>query len=197
MAFINKCWELKIVLLVHPPSVHRLEPLDVILYGLLSTANSNELNNFMHQGLGITSVKKRHLLPLFRSAWRTAFTEENIRHAFEKPGILPYNPALVLSLITCPITPPQAIKAQSTSSPQLKTPWSSKSIRLFQADYLKDPTNAKLQRLFNANEDLAAQAALDQHTKEGLIVQCFLAPKWLGLHRLLHERRKRRKSMKG
>jgi hypothetical protein len=169
MAFINKCWDLRIVLLILPPhSTHRLQPLDVVLFGLLSTAYSNELNAFINKGLGIVTMKKRHFLSLFRSAWRTSFTEDNIRHAFEKPGIWPYNPALVLSVITRPITPHQAIGAPSTLSPVLKTPRSVKSIRQFQNDYRKNPTNAKLQKLFKANEELAAQAALDKHTKEGL-----------------------------
>jgi hypothetical protein len=51
----------------------------------------------------------------------------------------------------------------------LKTPRSSKSIRHFQNDFWKNPTNAKLQKLFKANEELAAQHAMDEHTKLGLI----------------------------
>jgi len=114
-------------------------------------------------------MKKRHFLSIFRPAWRTVFTEKNIQRAFEKPGIWPYNPALVLNVITRPITPPLAIEAPSTSSPEIKTPRTSKSIRRFQLDYRKNPSHAKLQKLFKANEELAAQASLDQLTKDGLI----------------------------
>jgi len=47
MAFINKCWDLCIVLLILPPHLtHRLQPLDVILFSLLSLAYSQELNKF-------------------------------------------------------------------------------------------------------------------------------------------------------
>jgi len=170
MAFINKCWDLRIILLVLPPhSTHRLQPLDVVLFGLLVTAYSNELNAFMAKSLGITSMKKRHFLPLFRAAWRTSFTVENIQHAFEKPGIWPVNPKLVLNVITRPTTPPQAIEASSSSSRALKTPWTVKSIRHFQASYRKNPTAEKLAKLFKANEELSAQVSLDQYTKEGLI----------------------------
>jgi hypothetical protein len=38
-----------------------------------------------------------------------SFTKENILKAFAKPGIWPYNPVLVLNIITRPITPPLAI----------------------------------------------------------------------------------------
>ena len=108
-------------------------------------------------------------MPLFRSAWRISFTKANIRRAFEKPGIWPYNPALVLKVITRLITPPQALEASPISSLVVKTPRSSKSIRRFQADYRKNPTTVKLEKLFKANEELAIQAALDKHTKEGLL----------------------------
>jgi hypothetical protein len=41
MAFINKCWELRIVLVILPPhSTYRLQPLDVLLFGLLELAYS-------------------------------------------------------------------------------------------------------------------------------------------------------------
>jgi hypothetical protein len=87
MAFINKCWDLRIILLVLPlHSTHCLQPLDVVLFGQLSTAYSNELNAFQNKGLGHVSMK-RHFLPLFRAAWQTAFTEKNIQRAFEKPSI--------------------------------------------------------------------------------------------------------------
>ena len=144
MTFINKCDSLRIILLVLPPySTHRLQLLDVVLFGLLSTTYSNELNSFTFQSLGLTSMKKRHFLDRFRPAWHIAFTVKNIQRAFEKPGIWPIKPSLVLDVITRPITP-QAIKAPSTSNLQIKTPRSAKSIRYFQNDYLKNPHPAKL-----------------------------------------------------
>jgi hypothetical protein len=72
----------------------------------LLLAYSKELNNWQAKSLGITSMKKRHFLKLFRAAWRASFIEENILKAFVKPGIWLYNPALVLNVITRPITPP-------------------------------------------------------------------------------------------
>ena len=79
------------------------------------------------------------------------------------------NFTLVLNVITYPITPLLAIEAPSTLAPELKTPRTSKSIRHFQLDYCKNPTHAKLEKLFKANEELSAQASLDQLTKDGLI----------------------------
>ena len=74
-----------------------------------------------------------------------------------------------MNQITRPVTLPSPIKPSSSSTPKIKTPRITKSIRHFQADYRKNPTKLKLEKLFKANEELAAQAALDQKTKEGLI----------------------------
>jgi hypothetical protein len=69
MVFINKCWDLRIILLILPPhSTHRLQPLDVVLFGLLSLVYSQELNKFQAMSLGLTSMKKRHFLRLFRAS---------------------------------------------------------------------------------------------------------------------------------
>ena len=170
MAFINKCWELHIILLVLPPhSTHRLQPLDVLLFGLLSLRYHQELNKFSTRGLGMTSMKKKHFLKLFRPAYRNSFTEENIQKAFAKPGIWPYNPTLVLNVITRPITPPPVDQPAPSSIDRIKTPRSAKSIRHFQANYRKNPSQAKLAKLFKANKELATQATLDRHTTVGLI----------------------------
>jgi hypothetical protein len=114
-------------------------------------------------------MKKRHFLSIFRTAWRESFMEENIQHAFEKPGIWPLDPFIVLNQITRPIALPPSIEPSSSFFPKLKTPRTTKSIRHFQADFRKNPSKLKLEKLFKANEELAAQAALDKKTKEGLI----------------------------
>ena len=156
MAFIIKCWDLRIILLIFPPhSTHRLQPLDVILFGLLSLAYSQELNKFQAQSLSLTSIKKRHFLNLFRAAWDKSFTIENIQKAFTKPGIWPFNPQLVLSVITAPITPLPAPKSEQSVIVELKTPKSVKSIRHFQLDYRKNPTKLKLKKLFKVNMELS------------------------------------------
>ncbi|PMD36941.1 hypothetical protein L207DRAFT_515411, partial [Hyaloscypha variabilis F] len=124
----------KRLLIVDSYSSH---PLNVILFGLLLLAYYKELNAFNIRGLSIVPMKKKNFLKLFRPAWRISFTKENILKAFTKPGIWPYDPALVLNVIT--------------------------------PDYRKNPTRAKLEKLFKANEELATQATLDQWTTIGLI----------------------------
>jgi len=167
MAFLNKCDELRILVLILPPhSTHRLQPLDVGLFQPLSTAYSHEVNNFLTNGLGMVSMTKRRFWSLFLPAWEKAFTEDNIQSAFAKAGIWPVDQKRVVDIITQPSTP---LQIEIELPHRLKTPLSSKSIRQFQISYRDDPTNEKLQLLFKANERLAAQHAVDEHTKRGLI----------------------------
>jgi hypothetical protein len=84
----------------------------------------------------------------------------------QKAGIWPVDRKRVVNTITRPSTPPQT---KIELPHHLKTPLSSKSIRQFQISYQANPTNEKLQLLFKANERLAAQHAVDEHTKRGLI----------------------------
>jgi DDE superfamily endonuclease len=167
MAFLNKCDELRILVLILPPhSTHRLQPLDVGLFQPLSTAYSQEVNNFLTKGLGMVSMTKRRFWSLFLPAWEKAFTEDNIKSAFAKAGIWPVDQKRVVDTITRPSTPPPT---QIESPHRLKTPLTSKSIRQFQISYRNNPTNEKLHLLFKANERLTAQHAVDEHTKRGLI----------------------------
>ena len=111
-------------------------------------------------------MTKRRFQSLFSPAWEKAFTKDNIKSAFAKARIWLVDQKQVVDTITRPSTPPQT-KVELPY--RLKTPLSSKSIRQFQISYQANPTNKKLQLLFKANKRLAAQHAVDEHTKRGLI----------------------------
>jgi hypothetical protein len=168
MAFLNKCDELRILVLILPPhSTHRLQPLDVGLFGNLSTAYSVEVDKWMAKSLGLVSMSKRIFWSLFLPAWLKSFTPEAIQKAFRKTGIWPLNGELVVQIIERPVTPPPRTEIDDT--PLIKTPYTTKSIRHFQADYKRAPAEEKLQKLFKANEVLATQHSVDEHVKKGLI----------------------------
>ena len=167
MRFLTKCDELRVVVLILPPhSTHRLQPLDVGLFQPLSTAYSQEVDEFMTKGLGLVSMSKRKFWSLFKPAFQAAFTQKNIQFAFRKAGIWPVDKSLVLNPITRPSIPP---RVTSVSRDQVKTPISSKSIRQFQISYRRSPSNLKLEKLFTTNERLAAQHSIDEYTKKGLL----------------------------
>ena len=103
-----------------------------------------------YESQGRVSMTKRHFYLLFCQAWLKSFTDQNIKSAFKKTGIWPYQPAQVLDKVTIvrPITP-------LDDSLQLATPLTSKGIRRLQRSYKTEPTNIKLKKIFYANIVLA------------------------------------------
>jgi hypothetical protein len=75
------------LLSIPPHSTHTLQPLDVVLFKLLSQAYSNELTNHLHKAQGLIAIKKGDFFSLFWSAWISSFTENLILKAFEATGI--------------------------------------------------------------------------------------------------------------
>ena len=60
MAFLDKCDQLRIIVLILlPHSTHRLQALDVSLFQPLATAYSYEINKILHESRGIVSLSKR------------------------------------------------------------------------------------------------------------------------------------------
>lgn len=164
MSFIDTCDQLRILLLILPPhSTHRLQPLDVSLFAPLSTHYTNSLNKLMFNSYGIVGMSKRQFWSCFLPAWKASFTEKNIESAFRKTGIFPYNPALVLDVITIP-APIEAPIASGT----LKMPLTCRAVRRMQRAYADNPSPTKLKKIFRANERLAAEQDISRHVIRGL-----------------------------
>ena len=87
MWFIEKCDELRILLLILPPhSTHRLQPLDVSLFAPLSSFYSTAANALLTDNLGLINLSKRAFWSLFYPAWQQAFTPMNIASGFARTG---------------------------------------------------------------------------------------------------------------
>jgi hypothetical protein len=66
MDFITFCDENKIILAVFPShATHKLQPLDVVLYGLLSGAYNRKLTTYLHNSQGLLALKKGDFFLLF------------------------------------------------------------------------------------------------------------------------------------
>ena len=161
MKFIDLADQLRILILILPPhSTHRLQPLNVGLFSPLATAYSNELESLMHKSLGLVSMSKRMFYNIFKAAWEHSFTNENIVSTFKTTGVWPLDSSLVLDTIKK--------KEEVILSNNPTTPMTSKSIRRAQKDYQIEPTKQKLELLFKAARQLAAQHSVDEHEKRGL-----------------------------
>ena len=97
-------------------------------------------------------------------AWQKTFNEKNIISGFEKTGIWPYNPNILLDKITKSPAPEE--KPNVTQAP--KTPMTGWAVRRIQKAYVKEPNRVLLSKIFAANERLAANRSIDQHVIRGL-----------------------------
>ena len=85
-----------IILLCLPPhTTHVLQPLNVSLFAPLATAYKANIRSITQLGASY-SVDKVNFLEQYQKARVSAFTILNIRKAWEKTGLVPYNPALIL-----------------------------------------------------------------------------------------------------
>ena len=75
MAFLDWADIHRIIVHIMPPhSTHKLQPLDIELFGPLSMAYSKQINKLMHESLGMVSTTKRFFYSLFQEAWIETFT---------------------------------------------------------------------------------------------------------------------------
>jgi DDE superfamily endonuclease len=158
MRFIDYADANRIVLAVLPPhSTHRLQPLDVGLFSPLATFYSQQIDQLLTESQGLVRLTKRDFWSLFYEAWKQAFTAKNVRSAWEKTGIYPFDPSKVLSIFQIP-------QETSHSAKKLKTPSSTRGIRRTFKQLQKEghvDEDAKI--LLHASEKLATELEIARH----------------------------------
>ena len=117
-----------------PHSSHILQPLDVGCFSPLKTLYSKQIESLIC--VRINYITKLKFLPAFKEAFEAAFTEQNIKSGFRATGLVPYNPANVLSHLDLRLktpTPPP------TKEPNwiAKTPQNAAELE-FQTTHLKN-----------------------------------------------------------
>jgi hypothetical protein len=101
MKFINFYNANKILLAIYPPhSTHFLQPLDVSIFGPLSTTYSEQLETFLHDYQRLYHVTKRDFFRLFWPSWNQSLSSKNINSAWKSVGLCPWNPETVLGRFT-------------------------------------------------------------------------------------------------
>lgn len=86
----------RIIVMVFPShSTHTLQPLDVGIFGPLSSYYSSELLRQQQRSQGLLPVVKADFYRLFKSAYASSFTKANIIAAFEATGIWPMDRTVV------------------------------------------------------------------------------------------------------
>lgn len=91
--------EKKIILLCLPShSTHILQLCDIGVFGPLADAYYKILTEKTRWGAGY-SINKLMFLEILREARIQAFTECNIKRSWEKTGLFPFNPEVVIGLL--------------------------------------------------------------------------------------------------
>src|SRR6266498_262685 len=96
--FINYANQNRILLTFLPPhSTHRLQPLDVGLFGPLANYYTQEIDRFVAEYQSYVTISKRHFWKFFLEAYNRAFTKENVESGWAATGIYPFKPQRVLA----------------------------------------------------------------------------------------------------
>jgi hypothetical protein len=96
LAFLDWSDIHRIIVAVFPShSTHRLQPLDVSLFGPLSQAYTNQLVDFFAATQGLVGISKREFWGNFLPAFKASFTRANIESAWKNTGLLPWDPEVV------------------------------------------------------------------------------------------------------
>ncbi|KAI4463171.1 hypothetical protein MML48_4g00008076 [Holotrichia oblita] len=91
LASILFCRENGIVLLTFPPhTTHRLQPLDVGVFGPFKVYCNTTFNDWLISNPGKT-ISVKNIAYLTNLPFEKAFTRTNIKNSFKKPGIWPLN----------------------------------------------------------------------------------------------------------
>jgi hypothetical protein len=157
-AFIDYCHENRILLAVFPPhSIHRLQPLDVVLFAPLARAYTSELSSQTTNSQGLLSISKSSFIPLFRSAYASAFTPANIITSFEATGIWPIDRTRVTSKLDYP-----------SPASQEASPTSWQHVEQVLDQVVKDPEERAVRRLKASIHRAATATKLLSHELDGL-----------------------------
>ncbi|KAF2895537.1 hypothetical protein ILUMI_10642 [Ignelater luminosus] len=90
IASVRCCKENGIVLSIPPHTSHKLQPLDVGVFGPFKSYCSIAFNDWLTSHPGKT-LSVKHIPQLTKLAYLRAFTASNIVNSFSKPGIWPLN----------------------------------------------------------------------------------------------------------
>jgi hypothetical protein len=108
LGFLEYAHNNNIVVLCYPShSTHVYQGLDVVIFSVLKRAWSDERDRFEAQGPAVT---KLNFMAVYARAHTRTFTEGNIRAAFAKTGIVPFNPGIITVEMMAP-----SLKTSTTS----------------------------------------------------------------------------------
>jgi hypothetical protein len=181
------CYEHNIILCRLPSHTsHKLQPCDVAVFGPLKTAYREQVERLFRGGAG--TIGKQHFTLLYSRARSTAMTARNIRSAWSKAGLVPFNPQRVLRTLEAPPLQPEPLCALTSVPPgsasvherpmTLKTPTSADGLARMRdtidevlSAMSDDKSRLHMQKLYNAAEQSLTNCALLTDENKSLVEQ--------------------------
>lgn len=179
------CHENNIILCRLPSHTsHKLQPCDVGIFGPLKTAYREQVEQLFRGGAN--TVGKQHFTLLYDRARNAAFTPENIKSAWRKAGLFPFDPDRVLrgmghpstGMLTVPSA--SAVRSAPVSSPIEDiplTPTTSEALTLMRMKVEQDLASAgtsstqRLQKIIKGFESTLAHCAVLSAENQWLMEQ--------------------------
>jgi hypothetical protein len=161
------CFANRIILCRLPSHTsHKLQPCDVGVFSPLKTAYRAQIEQACRAG--VSTIGKPHFTYLYDSARKEAFTPRNIRSAWSRSGLFPFDPSRVLRecQASSEIQTTTPVEAPTVSSNICHTPNTSDSFALLRSEVEQDTQNLdgvckrRLQTLSCATERVFAERAL-------------------------------------
>jgi hypothetical protein len=168
--FIAHCMEHNIVLIVLPPhTTHLTQPLDVAVFGPLSTAHGQAVDRLSRTGLA--RLTKAEWVDIYIKARQKAIVKKNIKAAWKGAGLIPLNRFKVLNHLadgktTTPKPPTKRFRPTTliTSSPPNGAEFFEKNrllrTKLSRRQPLDTPSRKHVVELTTTAERLAAQVSI-------------------------------------
>jgi hypothetical protein len=173
MRFIDWCHEYRILLTVLPPhSTHRLQPLDVSLFGPLSQRYSEELDSWQFKSQAKRSMSKKEFFGLFWPAFEKAFSVENIESGWLRTGLKPFNPGIVIGQIdTAEVQQSESRPSTCETGSSALSEVDSKNVRRLARQVFGNAPSIGVRKVVNTMEKLAAKHEIVQHENSNLLDQ--------------------------
>jgi hypothetical protein len=101
--FIQYCWDNHIIPLVLPPhTTHLMQPLDVVIFQPYKHYHSEALDRAIR--IGFDDFTMQDFLQELNGIRQQTFKISTVKSSFRATGLVPYDPAVVLSKLTGPPT---------------------------------------------------------------------------------------------
>ena len=160
---------------------HKLQPLDVGIFGPLKTAYREQVEQLYRGGAGV--VGKQHFTLLYSRARQIAFTESNIISAWDKVGLFRFDPNRVLATVSRPptdqtttqIVPTQTqfFSADETQATPVTSEGFAALRRLIECEsqQVSELSQRRMQKALNAAERALTESSLLRDRSQELFLQ--------------------------